>query len=137
MQEQPLSNNSNDKEAKEDTKNATNQRQEDQYLEHNNAEDENIQEHIEMEQVLVDSTPEESTIEEALDGADLILVAEEWKKNGLVAIPEDQIQKIEGIYLLKEELKQNTSPTPPGNNIFNGILGNMVAVKYNPKGPRR
>lgn len=55
-----------------------------------------------MEQVLVDSTPEENAIEEALEGFDLLSVEEEWKKNGLALILEDQIQKIEGAYLLQE-----------------------------------
>jgi len=70
-----------------------------------------------------------------LEGVYLLLVAEEWKKNGLAAIPEDQIQKIEGDYLLQEELKQILSQTPPRNNAINDILENMVAGKYNPKGP--
>ncbi len=40
-----------------------------------------------MEQILTDETPEESSIEEALEGVYLASIAEEWKTNGIEAIP--------------------------------------------------
>jgi len=40
-----------------------------------------------MEQIALEETPEESSIEEALEGVDLENIAEEWKLNGIKAIP--------------------------------------------------
>lgn len=58
-------------------------------------------EDTEMQQV----ETKENLIEEALQGVDLATIAEEWKQKGINAISEQQLQKIEGSYLLHKELK--------------------------------
>lgn len=53
-----------------------------------NRENEHSQEDTEMEQIMIEETPEESAMEEALEGVDLTTIAEEWKLNGIKAILE-------------------------------------------------
>lgn len=40
-----------------------------------------------MEKIVTKETPEESAIEEVLEGVDLTTIAEGWKLNGIKSIP--------------------------------------------------
>lgn len=90
-----------------------------------------------MEQIGTEETPKESAIEEALEGVYLASIAEEWKINEIEAIPEHQLQKIEGTYLLQEELKQILVHPLLDINTSKGIMENIPAGGYNPKAPSR
>jgi len=64
-----------------------------------------------------------------------VSIVEEWKTNGLAEIPEGQLQKIEGDYILQEELRNSIDHPSSQSNATKGILTNIIVGRYNPKGP--
>lgn len=74
----------------------------------------------------METTPEDNVIEEVLEGVDLIFIAEKWQKYSLATIREEKIHRIEGAYLLQEELKQITLQKPLDDQENKGILADMT-----------
>ena len=87
-----------------------------------------------MEQVEIEETLEENAIEEALQGVDLATTAEEWNQKRINAIWEQQLQKIEGAYLLQEELKLKAHYPVQESTVSKGILANIRVEGLNLKG---
>ena len=59
------------------------------------------------------------------------------EKNRIEAIPKDQIQKIKEAYLLQEVMIQNSGLVVKENGADKGILTNLKAGQYFPKGQNR
>jgi len=95
-------------------------------------------EDIEMQLAETEETLEEEAIEEALQGIDLAKITEEWKKEeGINAISKQQLQKIEGAYLLQEELKLKTHNPTQESTASKRILANVPVEGLNLKGSSR
>lgn len=71
-----------------------------------------------------------------MEGVDLATIAEEWKQNGINSISEHQLQKIEGDYLLQEELKLKALHLAQESITSKGILENIPLRGINLKGSR-
>jgi len=98
---------------------------------------EQVQEGTEMQQVETEETLEENAIEEALQGVYLETIEEEWKLKGINAILKQRLQKIEGDYLLQEELKLKAHHIVQESTISKGILANVLVEGLNLKGSGR
>lgn len=91
-------------------------------------------EDVDMNQANNDDLEYEQVIKVALGGVNLNTILEVWEKNNLEAIAEEYIQKIEGAYLIQEELKYTTTKRLQGDHNTNGIISNTPIDQDNPKG---
>ena len=70
-------------------------------------------------------------------GVDLQKIAKQWNKNGIEAIPQEQIKKNEEAYLLQEGMHQTPEQRTMGKSAVRSILANLTARQYFPEGKNR